>query len=187
MRQYWDILGLDEDASAEDLRSRYRQLVKEWHPDKYASNDRYRAAAEVRLKLINEAYRVLKPACCHRRSDDGAQSTSTPPSFRGAEHAASGSAGRSPWGWLETELILTYLPLVIIVLTVAQQKFEFLLPAIHAVAVFLVLAWSMMAWTVSHNNALSVQSRIIWVAIMILFAGVAVPIYFARHIRASTA
>jgi molecular chaperone DnaJ len=59
MRDRWNVLGLDYDATPEELKAAYRRLVKLWHPDRFAQEASKRAQAEARLKLINEAYRVL--------------------------------------------------------------------------------------------------------------------------------
>lgn len=55
-RDYYEILGVDESASAEDIRKKYRELAKRYHPDKTGGDKK----AEERLKEINEAYDVLK-------------------------------------------------------------------------------------------------------------------------------
>ena len=49
-------LGLDYPVSNDDLRARYKTLVKAYHPDANAGD----CAAEDRLKDINAAYRVLR-------------------------------------------------------------------------------------------------------------------------------
>lgn len=53
-RDYYDVLGVSKSASAAELKSAYRKLALQWHPDKNKSAD-----AETRFKEINEAYQVL--------------------------------------------------------------------------------------------------------------------------------
>ena len=53
-RDYYEALGVGRDASADDLRSAYRRLAKQYHPD--VNHD---PGAEGRFKEINEAYGVL--------------------------------------------------------------------------------------------------------------------------------
>ncbi len=53
------ILGVTRDASLDEVKQAYRDLVNVWHPDKYATNPRLRAKAEEQLKQINMAYDVL--------------------------------------------------------------------------------------------------------------------------------
>jgi molecular chaperone DnaJ len=58
-RDYYEVLGLARGCSADDVKSAYRKLAKEHHPDRNPDDN---AAAEHRIKEINEAYDVLKDA-----------------------------------------------------------------------------------------------------------------------------
>lgn len=49
---------MKENASKEEIRSAYRELVKKYHPDKYLNNP-LADLAEEKLKEINEAYEYL--------------------------------------------------------------------------------------------------------------------------------
>ncbi len=53
-KNYYDILGLSKDASADDIKSAYRRLAKQYHPDVNKT-----AEAGEKFKEINEAYSVL--------------------------------------------------------------------------------------------------------------------------------
>lgn len=53
---YYDILGVDRKASAEDLKKAYRKLAMKYHPDQNKDNKE----AEAKFKELNEAYDVLK-------------------------------------------------------------------------------------------------------------------------------
>ncbi|VVB51565.1 Chaperone protein DnaJ [uncultured archaeon] len=53
-RDYYEILGVDKKASADDIKSAYRKLAMQYHPDKNKSPD-----AEEKFKEISEAYAVL--------------------------------------------------------------------------------------------------------------------------------
>lgn len=58
LRRALDVLGLAEDASKDDIKGRYKALVKKHHPD--ANNgDR---SCEARLRSVIAAYSVLKRA-----------------------------------------------------------------------------------------------------------------------------
>ncbi|MEM4734697.1 MAG: DnaJ domain-containing protein, partial [Candidatus Thorarchaeota archaeon] len=52
---YYSILGVSRNATQEEIKSAYRRLAKELHPDRNPGDK----AAEERLKLVNQAYEVL--------------------------------------------------------------------------------------------------------------------------------
>ena len=56
-RDYYAILGIEANASAEEIRQAYRRCVREVHPD--LNPDRAEWATE-QIQLINEAYDVLR-------------------------------------------------------------------------------------------------------------------------------
>ncbi len=53
-RDYYEILGIPRTATADDIKSAFRRLAREFHPDVNKSPD-----AEEKFKEINEAYAVL--------------------------------------------------------------------------------------------------------------------------------
>ena len=53
---YYDILGVNKTASADEIKKAYRKQALEWHPDRHKDE---KEAAEKRFKEINEAYQVL--------------------------------------------------------------------------------------------------------------------------------
>ena len=54
-RDYYDILGIKRDASAETIKKAFRKLAKKYHPDSNAGNPQ----AEQMFKDVNEAYSIL--------------------------------------------------------------------------------------------------------------------------------
>jgi curved DNA-binding protein len=54
-RDYYEVLGVQRDASPEDIRRAYRKLAREHHPD--VNKD---PGAEDRFKEVSEAYEVLR-------------------------------------------------------------------------------------------------------------------------------
>ena len=54
-RDYYEVLGLQKGASAEEIKKAYRKLAKENHPDLHPGDK----ACEERFKEINEAYEIL--------------------------------------------------------------------------------------------------------------------------------
>ena len=54
----YEVLGVPEGASQEEIRRAYLKLVKKYHPDQYRNNP-LADLAEEKLKEINEAYKLL--------------------------------------------------------------------------------------------------------------------------------
>lgn len=52
---YYQILGVNKKATADEIKKAYRKLAVKWHPDKNPNNK----AAEEKFKKISEAYAVL--------------------------------------------------------------------------------------------------------------------------------
>jgi len=59
IRHCHETLELTPDASVEDVKQAYRDLVNIWHPDRVSNNPRLKQKAEEKLKEINTAYEGL--------------------------------------------------------------------------------------------------------------------------------
>src|SRR5213078_3910603 len=57
-RDYYEVLGVNRDASEEDIKKAYRKLAMKWHPDRNPDNPK----AEEHFKEAKEAYEVLTDA-----------------------------------------------------------------------------------------------------------------------------
>ncbi|RTL69945.1 MAG: molecular chaperone DnaJ [Hyphomicrobiales bacterium] len=55
-RDYYEVLGVTRSAGEQDLKSAFRRLAKECHPDRHPGDK----DAEKKFKELNEAYEVLK-------------------------------------------------------------------------------------------------------------------------------
>lgn len=58
MQNPYEILGIKEGASLDEIKAAYRDQVKKYHPDKHQDNPLYELAEE-KLQEINEAYEFL--------------------------------------------------------------------------------------------------------------------------------
>ena len=90
---YYSILGISKQASADEIKSAYRRLAKQFHPDVFATaEESKKKEAEVKFKEIQHAYDVLsdpqkKAAYDQYGSEDG-------PTMSGG----SGGFGYNPFG-----------------------------------------------------------------------------------------
>jgi curved DNA-binding protein len=64
-KDYYSVLGVSRDASADEIKSAFRKLARPYHPD--VAKDK--ATAEAKFKEINEAYEVLSDPEKRRKYD----------------------------------------------------------------------------------------------------------------------
>ena len=86
-RDYYEVLGVNRDASEEDLKKAYRRLAMKWHPDRNPDNPK----AEEHFKEAKEAYEVLSDANKRAAYDQFGHAGIDPHSAAGA--AAAGGFG----------------------------------------------------------------------------------------------
>ncbi len=79
------ILGLDDDATEEDVKVAYKETVQILHPDKFAGNKKLQERATEQFKNLQEAYEYLT-------------------SGKGAKSSGSGSSSRARSSYKEQEL-----------------------------------------------------------------------------------
>lgn len=73
MKDYYQTLGVDKQATPEQIRSAYRKLAMQYHPDRNPSPE-----AQVKFQELNEAHEVLSDAQKRAQYDQGG--------FRGQAH-----------------------------------------------------------------------------------------------------
>jgi molecular chaperone DnaJ len=78
-KSYFAILGISPDATADEIRSAYRRLVKEFHPDHYAGSSE-------RFRDIQEAYSVLGNRRRRSEYEQNIKKTARKTPFRNVEH-----------------------------------------------------------------------------------------------------
>lgn len=83
-KDYYSILGVDKNASQDDIKSAYRKLAKQYHPDLHPGDEE----CARKFKEVNEAYEVL--------GDSGKRSNYD--QFGSAEGNPFGGGGANPFG-----------------------------------------------------------------------------------------
>jgi molecular chaperone DnaJ len=80
-RDYYEVLGVDRNAGVDDIKSAYRKLAMQYHPDRNPGDTQ----AEERFKEAAEAYEVLSNADKRQRYDrfghDGLRGANASPGF----------------------------------------------------------------------------------------------------------
>lgn len=84
-RDFYEVLGVSKSASPAEIKSAYRKLALEWHPDRNKA-----ANANEKFKEINEAYAVL--------SDTKKKETYDQFGHAAFQPGAGGGAGQGPFG-----------------------------------------------------------------------------------------
>lgn len=91
MKNPYEVLGINEGASEEEIKRAYRELVKKYHPDQYMDNPLSKLAEE-KLRDINEAYDYLMKNGSYKGGDSYShgwgQSQKSSGSYRGGSDEA---------------------------------------------------------------------------------------------------
>lgn len=77
MKDSYSILGVDKNATDEEIKNAYRELARKYHPDNYSDNPLSDLASE-KMKEINEAYDdIMNRRRNHKRNTYGSNYTGT--------------------------------------------------------------------------------------------------------------
>ena len=59
IKKCFEVLELDPNASVDEAKQAYKDIVNVWHPDRFSHNSRLKEKAEEKLKEINVAYETV--------------------------------------------------------------------------------------------------------------------------------
>ena len=59
INEYKKLFNVEHDTDLKTLKTTYRSLVKEWHPDKFQEGDEMGTEAEIKSRQIIDAYHFL--------------------------------------------------------------------------------------------------------------------------------
>lgn len=89
----YEILQVKPGASSAEIQQSYRDLVRVWHPDRFASDARLQKVAEEKLRLINDAFAALEKGTAPLLREDPPPEA---PQFQAAHQAAAREKRASP-------------------------------------------------------------------------------------------
>ena len=95
-RDYYEVLGLQKGATADEIKKAYRKLAKENHPDLHPGDK----ACEERFKEVNEAYEVLSDDDKRAKYDQYGHAAFDPSAGFGGGAGFGGFGGFSDFGRL---------------------------------------------------------------------------------------
>lgn len=90
-KNYYDILGVSRTATDKEIRSAYRKLARQYHPDVNPGDE----TAEAKFKEINEAYHVLSDPESRKKYDRFGENWRHADQFQ----RAGAGQGESPYRW----------------------------------------------------------------------------------------
>lgn len=88
-----NILGLDDDATAQDIRTAYKECAQILHPDRFAGNKKLQERATEQFKRLQDAYEFCGRAAARRRR---AERRRLPVPFRTPRRSLQGWRRRVP-------------------------------------------------------------------------------------------
>ena len=75
---YYQVLGIDKDASLPEIKAAYHKLAGKWHPDRFhGKSPAEQKEAHAKFREIDEAYKILSDPEKRHQYDHGKKSAVT--------------------------------------------------------------------------------------------------------------
>lgn len=91
-RDFYEVLGLTKSASAAEIKSAYRKLALQWHPDRNKASN-----ANEKFKEINEAYAVLSDSKKKEQYDQFGHAPFAPGAGQGSPYGGGFGGQQGPF------------------------------------------------------------------------------------------
>ncbi len=100
MKNPYEILGVPENASDEEIKKAYRRLAKQYHPDNYTDNP-LKDLADEKMKEINDAYDTIQ------KMRAGGQGGGNRGGFYGDSRTGNGTSGANDTGFTRIRRLIS--------------------------------------------------------------------------------
>lgn len=77
MKDPYKILGVSKNASDDEIKNAYRELVKKYHPDNYDQDNPLRDLATEKMQEVNEAYEEIQKLRANKGKSGGSSSSNS--------------------------------------------------------------------------------------------------------------
>ncbi len=100
MKNPYEVLGVPENASDEEIKKAYRKLAKQYHPDNYTDNP-LKDLADEKMKEINDAYDTIQ------KMRAGGQGSNRQSGFYGGSGTSNGYSGAQDTGFTRIRRLIS--------------------------------------------------------------------------------
>ncbi|MCG6881286.1 MAG: DnaJ domain-containing protein [Deltaproteobacteria bacterium] len=107
IRRAFEVLEIGADATQDEARQAYKDLVAVWHPDRFSHNPRLRNKAEEKLKEANLAFETVKHFFSTRQRETAGKTAAHETSDNSHEQSTSSGTKTELAAELGTSAVLT--------------------------------------------------------------------------------
>ena len=101
----YEVLGLKPGASQEEIKSAYRKLIKQYHPDQYTNNP-LKDLADEKMREINAAYDTLTKNSGSSSSNNSSYSSNQNNSYNNNYSSSSSNSNSGGYNYVQVRTLL---------------------------------------------------------------------------------